>query len=64
MNPYARARRELVDPHAHVRSLPPEGELASLEAPRRELVDPHAHVRSLPPEGELASLEAPRRETP
>jgi hypothetical protein len=42
MNPHVRtrrelaARRELVDPHAHVRSLPPEGELASLEAALRE----------------------------
>jgi len=64
MNPYARTRRELVNPHAHVRSLPPEGELASLEAAPWELVNPHAHVRSLPPERELASLEAARREAP
>ncbi len=51
-----------MNPHAHIRSLPPEGALASLEAARREAMNPHAHIRSLPPEGALASLEAARRE--
>jgi len=51
-----------MNPHAHMRSLPPKGALASLEAARRGMVDPHAHMRSLPPEGALASLEAARRE--
>ena len=32
----AGARRESMSPHAHVRSLPPEGAQASLEAARRE----------------------------
>jgi len=50
-------------PHAHVRSLPPEGALTSLEAALREVtMHPHAHVRSLPPEGALTSLEAALRE--
>ncbi len=49
-------------PHAHIRSLPPGGALASLETARREVVDPHAHIRSLPPGGALASLETARRE--
>jgi hypothetical protein len=53
-----------MSPHAHIRSLPPEGALASLEAALREGVDPHAHIRSLPPEGALASLEAALREAP
>jgi hypothetical protein len=50
-------------PHAHVRSLPPEGADASLGAARREKNNaPHAHIRSLPPEGADASLGAARRE--
>jgi len=52
-----------MDPHAHIRSLPPEGAQASLGAARREAdMDPHAHIRSLPPEGAQASLGAARRE--
>ena len=58
-------------PHAHMRSLPPRGGLASLEAARREALTPHARRCSLPPGpdrgrfaalGGLASLEAARRE--
>jgi len=60
-------------PHAHRRSLPPQGGLASLEAALREAMTPHAHRRSLPPGpargrfaalGGLAALEAARREAP
>jgi hypothetical protein len=52
------------DPHAHYRSLPPEGAHASLGAAQREQGDdPHAHYRSLPPEGAHASLGAAQRET-
>jgi hypothetical protein len=52
------------NPHAHIRSLPPEGAAASLGAARREksMNNPHAHFRSLPPEGAAASLGAARRE--
>ncbi|WP_207004052.1 VRR-NUC domain-containing protein [Trinickia mobilis] len=58
------ARREMTNgPHAHCRSLPPEGADASLGAARREMTNgPHAHCRSLPPEGADASLGAARRE--
>ena len=49
-------------PHTHIRSLPPEGAHASLEAAQREQWNPHAHLRSLPPEGAHASLEAAQRE--
>jgi hypothetical protein len=50
-------------PHAHIRSLPPEGVAASLGTARRESMnDPHAHIRSLPPEGVAASLGTARRE--
>jgi hypothetical protein len=53
----------VTNPHAHIRSLPPEGAAASLGAARREAVDdPHAHIRSLPPEEAAASLGAARRE--
>ena len=53
-----------MNPHAHIRSLPPEGAQASLGTARRECVDPHAHIRSLPPEGAQASLGTARREAP
>jgi len=50
-------------PHAHLRSLPPEGAQACLGAARREAIrSPHAHLRSLPPEGAQACLGAARRE--
>ena len=58
-------------PHAHMRSLPPQGGLASLEAAPREALTPHAHLRSLPPGpvrgrfaalGGLASVELALRE--
>ncbi len=50
-------------PHAHLRSLPPEGADASLGAAQREKMNrPHAHLRSLPPEGADASLGAAQRE--
>jgi hypothetical protein len=48
-------------PQAHIRSLPPKGAHASLEAARRYMY-PQAHVRSLPPKGAFASLEAAWRE--
>ncbi len=50
-----------MSPHAHVRSLPPEGAPASFEAARQE-ASPHAHVRSLPQSarrGLFAALGAP-----
>jgi len=50
------------DPHAHIRSLPPEGTQASLGATRRKATTPHAHIRSLPPEGAQASFEAAPQE--
>jgi hypothetical protein len=51
------------DPHAHYRSLLPQGADASLGTARRERMnDPHAHYRSLPPEGADASLGAAQRE--
>jgi hypothetical protein len=50
------------DPHAHIRSLPPEGAQASLGAARRKATNPHAHIRSLPPEGAQASFEAAPQE--
>ena len=38
-------------PHAHIRSLPPEGEQGlPWDGPAGGL-GPHAHIRSLPPEG-------------
>ncbi len=49
-------------PHAHIRSLPPEGVAASLGTARRHMNGPHAHIRSLPPEGVAASLGTARRE--
>jgi hypothetical protein len=54
-----------MDPHAHVRSLPPEGAQASFGAARQESSEarPHAHVRSLPPEGAQASFGAARQES-
>jgi len=53
-----------MNPHAHLRSQPPEGAHASLEAAPREanIMNPHAHLRSQPPEGAHASLEAAPRE--
>jgi len=52
-----------MSPHVHVRSLPPEGAVASLGAAQRERGEsPHVHVRSLPPEGAVASLGAAQRE--
>jgi hypothetical protein len=50
-------------PHAHIRSLPPEGAAASFGAARQESMNrPHAHYRSLPPEGAAASFGAARQE--
>ena len=50
-------------PHAHIRSLPPEGAQASFGAARQEAVlGPHAHIRSLPSEGAQASFGAARQE--
>ncbi|MEA3121132.1 MAG: hypothetical protein QOH33_673 [Paraburkholderia sp.] len=49
------------NPYAHIRSLSPEGTVASLGAARREN-DPYAHIRSLSPGGTVASLGAARRE--
>ena len=51
-----------MNPHAHIRSLPPEGAHASFGAARQEALDPHAHIRSLPPEGAHASFGAARQE--
>jgi hypothetical protein len=51
-----------MNPHAHIRSLPPKGAQASFGAARQLLLDPHAHIRSLPPEGAQASFGAARQE--
>jgi hypothetical protein len=45
-----------MNPHAHVRSLPPEGARASFGTALQEVMNPHAHIRSLPPEGAQASF--------
>jgi hypothetical protein len=63
--PQARAEGggENMSPHVHLRSLPPEGAQACLEAARRRLdMSPHVPLRSPPPEGAHAWLEAARRE--
>ncbi len=51
-----------MNPHARIRSLPPEGAQASFGAARQRMLDPHAHIRSLPPEGAQASFGAARQE--
>ena len=52
-----------MNPHAHIRSLPPEGAHASLGAALQEAsMNPHAHIRSLPPEGAHAVLGAALQE--
>jgi len=51
-----------MNPHAHIRSLPPEGAQASFGAARQWMLDPHAHIRSLPPKGAQASFGAARQE--
>ena len=52
-----------MSPHAHLRSLPPEGAQASFGAARQEaVVRPHAHLRSLPPARPQASFGAARQE--
>ena len=45
-----------MNPHAHIRSLPPVGAQASFGTALQELMNPHAHIRSLPPEGAQASF--------
>jgi len=51
-------------PHAHLRSLPPEGAAVSFGAARQETDSgPRARVCSLPPEGAAVSLGAARQET-
>ena len=51
-----------MNPHAHIRSLPREGAVASVEAGRQERMSPHAHFGSLPPKGAVASFGAARQE--
>ena len=49
-------------PHAHIRSLPPEGVRLLWGGPAGGSMTPHAHIRSLPLKGALASFEAARQE--
>jgi hypothetical protein len=47
--------------YAHIRSLSPEGTIASLGAAQQEK-SPYAHIRSLSPEGTIASLGTAQQE--
>ncbi len=50
------------DPHARIRSLPPEGALSGFGRPgATDVNDPHARIRSLPPEGGPQWLRAAER---
>ena len=51
-----------MNPHAYIRSLPPEEAYAVVGVARQEVMDPHAHIRSLPPEGAQASFGTARQE--
>ncbi len=51
-----------MNPHAHFRSLPPEGARLLWDGPAGGGMNPHAHIRSLPPEGASASFGTARQE--